>query len=69
MPSDIKVMSHPALITLRELLASMPELTIQIETQVGNYDPSRGVHENFELKEYNLDILIKRGRLRESRSE
>ena len=60
---------HPAVITLRQILATMPELTIQIETQMGNYSPSRGVHETFELREYDLDFLIKRGRLRQSRSE
>lgn len=59
--------NHPAVVTLRKLLAEMPELTIQVETQVGAFIPSRGVHEDFELREYDLDILIKRGRLRQTR--
>jgi hypothetical protein len=58
---------HPAVTTLRKLLAEMPALTIQVETQIGNYVLSRGVHEDFDLKEYDLDILIKRGKLRQSR--
>ena len=57
---------HPAVATLRKLLAELPHLSIQIEVQIGNYLPSRGVHEDFELKEYDLDILIKRGRLRQT---
>jgi hypothetical protein len=59
--------SHPAVQTLRKLLAEMPSHSIQIETQLGAFSPSRGVHEDFDLKEYDLDILIKRGRLRPSR--
>ncbi|MGK5082090.1 hypothetical protein WDW37_02205 [Bdellovibrionota bacterium FG-1] len=55
---------HPAVTTLRTLLAALPHLSIQIEIQIGNYVPSRGTHEDFHVKEYDLDILIKRGRLR-----
>jgi hypothetical protein len=66
--TTFEVYHHPAVVTLRKLLEHMPELTIQIETQIGEYIPSRGVHEDFELKEYDLDILIKRGRLRPSRT-
>ena len=58
---------HPAVTTLRQLLAELPHLSIQVETQIGDYLPSRGVHEDFELKEYDLDVLIKRGRLRHRR--
>lgn len=59
--------NHPAVLTLRKLVAELPHLSIQVEVQIGNYVPSRGVHEDFELKEYDLDILIKRGRLRRPR--
>jgi hypothetical protein len=59
--------NHPAVTMLRQLLANQPYLTIQVETQIGPFDPSRGLHEDFALKEYDLDILIKRGRLREGR--
>ncbi len=59
--------NHPAVTTLRKLLAQAPELSILIETQLGDYLPSRGMHEDFELREYDLDILIKRGRLRHAR--
>src|SRR5262245_46401545 len=31
---------HPAVLTLRELLAEIPSLTIQIEIQIGHYLPS-----------------------------
>jgi hypothetical protein len=60
-------LDHPAVEALRKLLADQPHLSIQVEVQIGNYVPSRGVHEDFELKEYNLDVLIKRGRLRQTR--
>lgn len=59
---------HPAVTTLRNLVAPLPHLSIQVEVQLGDYVPSRGVHEDFDLKEYDLDILIKRGRLRQKRS-
>ncbi len=57
---------HPAVQTLRQLLAQAPALTIQIELQRGDFISSRGVHEDFELLDYDLDILIKRGRLRQA---
>jgi hypothetical protein len=56
--------NHPAVVTLRELLSELPHLTIQVEVQIGNFVPSKGVHEEFDLKECDLDFLIKRGRLR-----
>lgn len=59
--------NHPAVATLQRLLAQMPHFTIQVEIQIGNFIPSRGVHEDFELKEFDLDVLIKRGRLRQAR--
>lgn len=58
--------SHPAVATLQTLLAEMPHLTIQVEVQIGNYLPARGHHEDFMVKEFDLDILIKRGRLRQT---
>lgn len=62
-----KMRNHPAVVTLRKLLAEIPQFVIQVETQLGNYVPSRGVHEDFELKEYDLGFLVKHGRLRPSR--
>lgn len=62
-----QAINHPAVQTLRKLLAETPELSIQIETQIGSFMPTTGVHEDFQVKEYDLDILLKRGRLRESR--
>ena len=62
-----QISGHPAVLTLRKLLANLPELVMPVETQIGDYSPSSGVHEDFAMKEYDLDILIKRGRLRESR--
>ena len=58
--------NHPAVTTLRQLLLELPYVSIQIETQIGVYHPSRGVHEDFDVREYDLDILIKRGRLRQT---
>jgi len=61
-----EVRNHPAVETLRKLLSAQPHFSIQVEIQIGNYVPSRGVHEDFELKEFDLDILLKRGRLRQT---
>jgi len=63
--TTFEVINHPAVLTLRGLLAELPDLTIQIETQIGDYIPSKGLHEGFELRDYDLEILIKRGRLRQ----
>ncbi len=62
-----QALRHPAVETLRKLLADAPELTIQIEVQLGEFIPSRGVHEDFTLKDYDVNVLIKRGRLRLAR--
>jgi hypothetical protein len=59
--------AHPAVTKLREVLAELPDLVIQVEIQIGRFLPSKGVHEDYKLEEYDLDILIKRGRLRPSR--
>jgi hypothetical protein len=61
-----EVRQHPAVNALRELLAQQPHLIIQVEVQCGNYVPAKGVHEDFHVKEYDLDVLIKRGRLRQT---
>ncbi len=59
-----EVRLHPAVVTLREILSEAPDRTIQIELQLGEYLPAKGVHKDFELLHYDLDILLKRGRLR-----
>jgi hypothetical protein len=64
-----KIGNHPAVETLRKLLGTLGDLTIQVEVQLGHFLPSKGVHEDFELKEFDLDILIKRGRLRARRGQ
>lgn len=56
--------NHPAVTTLRQLLERLPDLTIQVEIQIGSFIASRGVHEDFALKTCDLEVLIKRGRLR-----
>jgi hypothetical protein len=58
------ISSHPGVLTLRKILAEVPHLSIQIELQIGEFVPSRGVHEDFELRDYDLDYFIKRGRLK-----
>lgn len=54
---------HPAVATLRKLWTDAPELSVHVELQIGAFDPSLGVHEDFDVKEYDLDRFIKRGRL------
>jgi hypothetical protein len=58
--------NHPAVAALSKLLAALPHLSIQVEVQIGNYVPSKGVHEDYQLKDYDLDVLVKRGRLRQT---
>ncbi len=60
-----EAINHPAVATLSQLLANQPHFSIQIEVQIGNYVPALGVHEDYELKDYDLNVLIKRGRLRQ----
>ena len=55
---------HPAVNALRELLIEIPELIIQVELQVGQFNASLGLHEDFNVRDYDLDFLIKRGRLK-----
>lgn len=64
-----QMIRHPAVMTLRQLLVELPNLTIQVETQFGDYLPSRGTHEDFQLGDYDLDFLIKRGKLRRVQAE
>ncbi len=53
---------HPAVTTLRRLWAfSRPFDSCRI--QMGAFNPSLGVHENYDVKEFDLDRFIKRGRL------
>lgn len=59
--------TNPALLTLRKLLKDVPAFSIQIELQLGDYIPSKGAHEDFDLKECDLDALIRWGKLRQSR--
>jgi hypothetical protein len=63
----LKSVRSPAKQTLRELLANTPELKIHVEMQIGLFDPSLGVHEDFDVREYDLDRFVKRGRFIECR--
>lgn len=54
---------HPAVSTLRKLLANSHQLSIHVELQIGDFKASHGTHEDFDVREYDLDIFIKRGRL------
>jgi hypothetical protein len=52
-----------AVLTLRNLLSTCVEPALHVELQVGRFDPSLGVHEDYLVKEYDLERFIKRGRL------
>ena len=54
---------HPAVATLRKLWAETAELSIHVELQKGVFNPSLGVHEDYDVKIYDLDRFLKRGRL------
>jgi hypothetical protein len=56
-------LQHPAVATLRKLWSEIPELTIHVELQKGSFNPSVGAHEDYEVKIYDLDRFLKRGRL------
>ncbi len=58
-----RAIQHPAVMTLRKLVADAPELSIHVELQIGEFNPSLGVHDDFDVREYDLDAFIKRGRL------
>lgn len=62
-----RTIQNPAVGALRKLLSDSGELVIHVELQLGIYNPSLGVHEDFDVREYDLDRFIKRGRLIESR--
>jgi len=63
----LKATLSPAKLTLQKLLSDTPDLKIHIELQIGRFDPSSGVHEDFDVREYDLDRFVKRGRLVECR--
>jgi hypothetical protein len=58
---------NPAALALRQLLSDSPELSIHVELQIGMYNPSLRAHEDFDVRTYDLDRFIKRGRLIECR--
>jgi hypothetical protein len=55
---------HPAIRTLRELVAKLPHDMLRVETQRGNLNPETGRHEDFDIRECELEFFIKRGKLR-----
>lgn len=57
---------HPAVATLRKLVAKVPHFSLRVEKQIGKLDPETGRHEDFDVREYDLDYFIKRGRLRKT---
>jgi hypothetical protein len=59
--------NHPAALTLRKLLSTIVEPSLHVELQVGRFNPSLGVHEDYLVKECDLERFIKRGRLIASR--
>jgi hypothetical protein len=63
----LRSIQNPAKMTLQQLLSNSAELVIHVELQIGRFDPSLGVHEDFDVREYDLDRFIKRGRLIASR--
>jgi hypothetical protein len=63
----LRSFQNPAKMTLQQLLSDTAELAIHVELQIGRFDPSLGVHEDFVVKEFDLDRFIKRGRLIECR--
>jgi hypothetical protein len=56
-----------AVLTLRKLLSPLVEPSLHVELQVGKFDPSAGVHEDYLVKVCDLERFIKRGRLIERR--
>lgn len=58
-----KALQHPAVVTLRKLWADTPELSVHVELQMGAFDPSLSLHESYDVKEFDLDRFLKRGRL------
>jgi hypothetical protein len=54
---------NPAALALRQLLSNSPDLSIHIELQIGLFNPSLRVHEDFDVRTYDLDRFIKRGKL------
>jgi len=62
--SSFDLAKHPGVQTLRKLLSSVPQFSIRIERQMGKIDPETGMHEDFDVREYDLDLFIRHGRLR-----
>lgn len=58
--------AHPGVARLRRLLAHCPHFALRVEKQLGKLDPETGKHQDFEIREYDLDYFIKRGRLRKT---
>jgi len=58
---------HPAVVCLQKLLSTSGALSIHVELQIGKFNPSLGFHEDFCVKQCDLDRFIKRGRLVECR--
>lgn len=56
--------THPAVETLRKLVSKVPHFTFRVEKQLGKLNSDSGRHEDFDVKEYDLDWFIRRGRLR-----
>jgi hypothetical protein len=57
---------HPAMRTLRKVVAGIPHFSLRIEKQLGALDPVTGKHEDFDVREYDLMFFLRRGRLRET---
>ncbi len=57
---------HPAVEALRKLVAKIPHFSLRIEKQIGKRDPESGRHADFDVSEYDLDLFIRRGRLRKT---
>ncbi len=64
--STFEKATHPALETLRKLVTQSPHFALRIERQFGKIDPESGRHADFDVKEYDLDLFIKRGRLKKA---
>lgn len=54
----------PAIATLRKQVAKVPHFALRVEKQIGEIDLGSGRHEDFDVAEYDLEVFIRRGRLR-----
>jgi hypothetical protein len=55
---------HPAVVALRKILSKVPHFSFRIERQIGKVDLDKGRHEDFDVREYDLDPFIRSGKLR-----